>query len=60
MLLEKFYRLLAIGGFRYYPHIFFRIDNGANAHAGDHDALERAINAGGPGRPHAVVALVEA
>ena len=32
----------------------------ASAHARDHDALERAINAGGPGRPHAVVALVEA
>ncbi len=31
----------------------------ASAHARDHDALERAIDAGGPGRPHAVVALVE-
>jgi transketolase len=29
------------------------------AHAHDHDALERAILAGEPGRPHAVVALVE-
>ena len=32
----------------------------ANAHARDHDALEAAIAAGEPGRPHAVVALVEA
>ena len=32
----------------------------ASAHARDHDALERAIDAGEPGRPHAVVALVEA
>ena len=32
----------------------------ASAHARDHDALERAIAAGSPGRPHAVVALVEA
>jgi transketolase len=32
----------------------------ASAHADDHDALEQAIAAGGPGRPHAVVALVEA
>jgi transketolase len=31
----------------------------AGAHVSDHDALERAINAGAPGRPHAVVALVE-
>jgi transketolase len=31
----------------------------AGAHVGDHDALERAINAGAPGRPHAVVAVVE-
>jgi transketolase len=32
----------------------------ASAHARDHDALEQAIAAGRPGRPHAVVALVEA
>ena len=32
----------------------------ASAHARDHDALERAIEAAEPGRPHAVVALVEA
>ena len=32
----------------------------AEAHASDHDALERAILAGAPGRPHAVVAHVEA
>ena len=32
----------------------------ASAHARDHDALQRAIAAGSPGRPHAVVALVEA
>jgi transketolase len=32
----------------------------AEAQASDHDALERAILAGGPGRPHAVVAHVEA
>jgi transketolase len=32
----------------------------ASAHARDHDALERAIMAGRPGRPHAVTALVEA
>jgi transketolase len=32
----------------------------ASAHARDHDALEQAIAAAGPGRPHAVVALVEA
>jgi transketolase len=32
----------------------------ASAHASDHDALEAAITAGTPGRPHAVVALVEA
>ena len=31
-----------------------------SAHVGDHDALERAIDAGVPGRPHAVVAIVEA
>jgi transketolase len=30
------------------------------AQAGDHAALERAFGAGEPGRPHAVVALVEA
>ena len=32
----------------------------ATAHAGDHDALERAIEAAGSGRPHAVVAVVDA
>jgi transketolase len=32
----------------------------ASAGVRDHDALERAILAGGPGRPHAVAALVEA
>ena len=32
----------------------------ASAHARDHDALERAIGAGTPGRPHAVIALVDA
>lgn len=32
----------------------------ANAHARDHDALEAALGAGARGRPHAVVALVEA
>jgi transketolase len=32
----------------------------AEAHTGDHDALERAILAGEPGRPHAVVARAEA
>jgi transketolase len=32
----------------------------ASAHARDHDALERAIAAGSPGRPHVVIALVEA
>ena len=32
----------------------------ASAHARDHDALERAITAGEPGRPHAVVAVVGA
>jgi transketolase len=32
----------------------------ASVHARDHDALERAIDAGTPGRPHAVIALVEA
>jgi transketolase len=32
----------------------------AAAHARDHDALEQAIAAGEPGRPHAVTALVEA
>ena len=32
----------------------------ASARASDHDALERAIEAAEPGRPHAVVALVEA
>ena len=32
----------------------------ASARASDHDALERAIEAAGPGRPHAVVALVDA
>jgi len=32
----------------------------ASAHAHDHDALERAITAGEPGRPHAVVAVVGA
>jgi len=31
----------------------------ATALASDHDALERAITAGEPGKPHAVVALVE-
>ena len=32
----------------------------ASAHTRDHDALARAIAAGSPGRPHAVIALVEA
>jgi transketolase len=32
----------------------------ASAHASDHDALERAFLAATPGRPHAVVAIVEA
>ena len=32
----------------------------ASAHARDHDALARAIAAGSPGRPHAVIARVEA
>jgi transketolase len=32
----------------------------ASAYARDHDALEHAIAAAAPGRPHAVVALVEA
>ena len=32
----------------------------ASAHARDHDALEQAIAAGEPGRPHAVIALVDA
>jgi transketolase len=32
----------------------------ASAHARDHDALEQAIAAARPGRPHVVVALVEA
>ena len=32
----------------------------AEARTSDHDALERAICAGAPGRPHAVVACVEA
>ncbi|MDX6629492.1 MAG: transketolase [Gaiellales bacterium] len=32
----------------------------ASAHAHDHDALEQAIAAARPGRPHAVVALVDA
>jgi transketolase len=32
----------------------------ASAHARDHDALERAIAAAEPGRPHAVVAVVDA
>ena len=32
----------------------------ASAFASDHDALEQAIEAAQPGRPHAVVALVEA
>jgi len=31
----------------------------ATALASDHDALERAITAAEPGKPHAVVALVE-
>jgi len=32
----------------------------ASAHARDHDALERALTAGEPGRPHAVIAVVGA
>jgi transketolase len=32
----------------------------ASAYTSDHDALERAIEAAEPGRPHAVVALVDA
>jgi transketolase len=32
----------------------------ASAHARDHGALEQAIAAGEPGRPHAVIALVGA